>query len=102
MDESINLGTCCSCGGTDGVRNIMTLHKKAPEPGKGWGCVVCSLPSDGAVAVLCDECLETEQPIRFAVKGYPASGERVPIEELSGVHEHNKTKHETYEAAVPC
>ena len=44
-----NLGSCCVCG-VEGsrVRNIMMLHKRSLEPGKGWGCVQCGLPMDGA------------------------------------------------------
>ncbi len=27
-------------------------------PGTGWGCLVCDLPLDGAIAVACDACCE--------------------------------------------
>jgi hypothetical protein len=88
--DQLDLGTCCACGGTQGVRNVIMLDKKAPIPGRGWGCVVCKLPLDGAIAVLCDDCLDSKAEIRFACRGYPATDGRVPIGELSGLHEHNE------------
>ena len=58
------LGRCCACleEGTEGnpVRNLMMLDRLAPTPGTGWGCFVCGLPLDGAVAVLCERCVEAE------------------------------------------
>jgi hypothetical protein len=53
-----DLGPCCGCEVTTlGACNIVMLDKKAPVAGAGWGCLVCELPHDGAVAVLCDACL---------------------------------------------
>ena len=52
-----DLGECCVCrqaGHT--VRNIVMLGFKAPVPGTGWGCAVCGLPANGALAVVCDRC----------------------------------------------
>lgn len=90
---SENLGPCCACEGTDGVRNIYMLHQKSPTPGKGWGCVVCGLPSDGAVAVVCDGCHDHRVPRRFACAGWPAQAGRVPIESLTGAHDHDLSLH---------
>lgn len=56
--ENPSLGPCCVCGGTEKVRTILALHKKCPTGRGGWGCLVCGLPSDGAVAVVCDACCE--------------------------------------------
>lgn len=81
-DEKINLGTCCACGGSENVRNIICLDRKSPTLGKGWGCFICGLPGDGAGAVLCDDCLEQGAAIRFVCIGYPASDGRMPIEQL--------------------
>lgn len=93
-DEDEDLGSCCACGETGpAVRNIIMLHKRSPAPGKGWGCCLCSLPADGAVAVKCDACLEAEAPLKFACAGYPAKDGRVPIDQLEGVHEHDMSKH---------
>jgi hypothetical protein len=74
------LGPCCTCGTTEGVTNIATLDRRGPIPGRGWGCVVCGLPPDGAVAVLCNNCFGL--PTRFACRGYPASDGRIAIANL--------------------
>lgn len=94
----INLGPCCACedaGPT--VRNVIALTKKAPVAGRGWGCLICSLPADGAFAVVCDACFETRRELKYACCGYATSGERIPIGELTGVHEHNVALHLAYE-----
>lgn len=56
-----DLGSCCICAGKQSVRTVLQLGFRAPVPGTGWGCVVCRLPGDGAVAVLCDECCKKHQ-----------------------------------------
>jgi len=86
-----NLGPCCVCETTKKVRNIMMLHFKATVPGTGWGCVVCGLPDDGASAVVCDSCFE--EPLKYACKGYIASKERIPIEELTEKFDHDYRYH---------
>lgn len=54
----IDLGPCCACGriGHSPVRNILLLDVQGLEPGRGWGCSVCNLPADGAIAIVCDDC----------------------------------------------
>jgi hypothetical protein len=95
-----NLGTCCVCGQNGvTVRNIYSLHQKCPTPGKGWGCVVCGLPSDGAIAVVCDECHKRGAQLKFACAGYPGIDGRVPVESLEGYHDHDLTKHAPSEHA---
>jgi hypothetical protein len=94
-DEDVeDLGPCCACSGS-GARNLMMLPWKAPMPGRGWGCVVCGLALDGALAVLCDPCVEIDAEILYACAGYPASDGRIPIGALEreGRHEHDETKH---------
>lgn len=81
LEQETDLGPCCNCGTRRGVVNIMMLDRRAPVAGCGWGCVVCGLPSDGAVAVLCDDCVDQE--VRFVCEGYPSSGKRVPFNNLS-------------------
>jgi len=51
MDD-IDLGPCCACEGFESVRNVLMLHVKMTVPGQGWGCLVCGLSFDGALAVL--------------------------------------------------
>lgn len=89
-----DLGPCCCCGESGPtVRNIIMLDKKAQIPGRGWGCVQCDLPGDGACVVICDRCHEEKRPYRFACRGYPAKDGRIPIEQLQGQHEHDMSKH---------
>lgn len=71
-------GPCCACERTgEPLRNLLMLPYKAPVAGTGWGCVVCHLPADGAVAAICDACLEVGAPVVAVCDGYPASGGRV-------------------------
>lgn len=93
-----SLGPCCICEKTKGVRNILQIHRKGPTPGKGWGCVVCGLPFDGAVAVLCDHCYELmrdgKAALKFICTGYPKTDGRTPFEaEGFTPHDHDMTKH---------
>lgn len=85
MDE-LSLGTCCNCGTENDVNNLMALKFLAPVPGTGWGCVLCNMPANGAVAVLCDHCLELlpdgKHGILSVCVGYPGENKRLPIEQL--------------------
>lgn len=94
-DGSPNLGRCCACGkeGPD-VRNIIALPLRAPVPGTGWGCFVCGLPSNGAVAVLCDDCLDLAEDVRYACVGYAGQNRRLPLRLLAGPFEHIRSRHE--------
>lgn len=88
--DTPDLGPCCICGERSAaVRNILMLPHPGPTPGRGWGCVQCGLPSNGATAVLCDPCLDLyqsgKQKLAYICTGYPADAEagRTPIEEMS-------------------
>lgn len=98
-EPAIDLGPCCTCGGRVDVVNVLMLSHAAPTPGTGWGCVVCGLPANGALAVLCDGCLGTQRKPREICVGYPSAGERMPIEEAKQAprFEHDLTKHVAYE-----
>jgi len=80
-----DLGACCICETHYGVTNILMIARRSPIPGRGWGCVVCDLPQDGAVAVLCDGCRELVEagsnPI-FVCRGWPATDGRVRYSDL--------------------
>ena len=92
-----DLGPCCRCETTQGVRNILMLEHKSPIAGRGWGCLGCHLPQDGAVAVLCDGCMRLHHegagsPL-FACRGFPGTDGRCPIEALTGLHQHDMRYH---------
>lgn len=94
--EPPSLGPCCACEKLDQtVRNIIMLDLKGPSPGKGWGCVQCGLPPDGASYVVCDDCLEKQIKPKFVILGNPGDGKRISYEQLQGAaaHEHDMTKH---------
>lgn len=93
-----DLGPCCACGKPGPtVSTFITLPKKAPVPGTGWGCTRCSLPADGAVAVICGACLEAGAEVTEACHGYPGEGRRMAVTGLiAGTFGHNITKHPEY------
>lgn len=82
---------------SDSVRNAITLNKKSPETKGGWGCFVCDLQPFGAVAVLCDDCLDKffdqKIEIKFACLGYPGENRRIEIEKLTEDFDHDLSKH---------
>ncbi len=80
MNDDLDLGTCCSCSDSQDVRNLMMLNYKTSVPGTGWGCVVCHQPQDGMSAVLCGRCIETKQPIKFVIDGFPRDKKRLPFD----------------------
>lgn len=98
-DEGLRLGCCCMCGKDDKtVRNMVMLDRRCAVPGHGWGCVVCGLLSDGAVAVLCDACgarwQQDNKLLKVACRGYPATEGRIAIAELpAGEFKHDEAKH---------
>ncbi len=91
IDQSVRLGPCCACEQTAGVRHITCLQLKGTVPGHGWGCPICDLPLDGALAVVCDNCVT--KPLRFACRGYPAFDGRIAISELREPYGHDESKH---------
>jgi hypothetical protein len=100
-DGGPKLGPCCGCGTTLGVTHVMMLPRRAPVPGTGWGCVVCGLPSDGAIAVMCDTCVG-EEPLAVCF-GFAREGVRVPIGVLPpGVFDHDEAAHQRDGAQHGC
>lgn len=94
------LGRCCQCEKeSDEVVNIVCVPRRSVEPGNGcWGCVVCGLRPEGAVAVLCDGCLEKlgetgEIMPKFVCLGSPWRNRRMLTESLKQVFEHDMSKH---------
>lgn len=81
---SFNFHTCCACGQSGpSVRNIVMVDRLAPTPGRGWGCLTCGLPLNGALAVVCDVCLESGAAPKFVCTGWPTQPERTPLAELA-------------------
>lgn len=98
-EPTIDLGPCCACGGTEAVVNILMLSHEAPQHATGWGCAICGLPANGALAVLCEGCLTAKnKPTQICV-GYPGDGVRIPLEQAKQAprFEHNMAKHVAYE-----
>jgi len=94
MSDREDLGPCCACEKRGkSVRNVLMLNAKSPIRKRGWGCAVCHLPPDGALAVVCDACLTAKRELRFACRGYPGTDGRVHIKDLKGSHEHDMSKH---------
>jgi hypothetical protein len=93
----VDLGPCCACRGASGksTRNLIMLEQLSPLTGHGWGCVYpgCELPPNGALAVICDECLKLDRPLVDACRGYPAEEGRVPIDALEGEWRHAEVPH---------
>lgn len=101
----IPLGPCCVCERRGGVRNVLQLEFKSPSPGKGWGCLQCGLPADGAIAVVCDQCLgrmastpngdDRRLALKFVCAGFPGIDGRVPFETVKNgpKHTHDLAKH---------
>lgn len=79
--ELFEPGPCCVCGEIGRHRNVVSLDIKAPNPEKGWGCFVCGIDG-GAVAVVCDTCIESETVnITQVCLGYPSEAGRMLIDE---------------------
>lgn len=63
-------GPCCCCEGE--IRHnpgLMMLEFKGPPGWTGWGCMVCGLPSRGAIAVLCPACVLAQRLPQFIAAG---------------------------------
>jgi hypothetical protein len=91
---------CCICGDIKMTsRNIAMLDFKRPHGASvsGWGCVVCNLPMEGALAVVCDDCQAADRTlddIRFILAGALDDPGRIPIEGLVRIpHAHDLTRH---------
>lgn len=100
MHDGINLGPCCCCGAQGFAPvNVILLNKLSPILGRGWGCLQCGVPSNGASAVVCDSCMREHdgQPVdtwlKWACRGYPAIDGRIPFPELEGEFDHDMQFH---------
>lgn len=93
-DDGIISGACCNCLRVARLPIIVMLPRLSPTPGHGWGCVVCGLPCDGAVAVLCDNCEGAAGMPRFVCTGYATEPGRTPFDSLPPeIFEHDDAAH---------
>lgn len=96
-----NMGPCCACLQPGTQANVLALPYRAPVPGTGWGCVVCELPADGAIAVLCDSCIEKGADPVCIVHGFVMDGGRVGVDDVEKIpHEHDQEVHKRDEARI--
>jgi len=100
-----DFGTCCVCGCEPNperpVHNFICLDFKAPNPGHGWGCAVCGLPPNGAVAVICDRCLEEQNfAFKWICGEFGKDETRLPYPENPEEFKHDETKHKEFEMAT--
>lgn len=94
LHNTPDLGPCCACEAPGPHSNILALNRTAPQPGTGWGCFVCGRPQDGAVAVLCDGCINFKRDIRFVVDGNPVDQKRVAVADYDcQPFDHDHAKH---------
>ena len=87
---------CCSCAELKKtVRNFLCVPALGPSPGKGWGCVVCDIPANGAVAILCDDCIaQGDPPIQFIIEGSAFEGKLIPwLPDQAIPFDHDLSKH---------
>ncbi len=100
-DLHMALGSCCACGQVKpGMRTIVMLDRRAPVSGFGWGCAVCGLAPDGAVAVVCDGCYDAQAPLRAVCARGPGEDLRVLLADLPDTRfQHDLTKHPEIAAA---
>ena len=97
MDEYY--GSCCVCEKPDTELNVFQMDYKNPVPSESaWGCFTCNLPMEGAVAVVCDECVEAFpdeeiwDKILFLMDG---ATRRIPVPDVKDriSHEHDLSEH---------
>jgi hypothetical protein len=95
-------GPCCAClKQKPTTRNLLMLPHRASVPGAGWGCIVCNLPPDGAVAIVCDDCLQAGSDLQNVIFGYPMEKQRVGYEAVSHTKfKHTQELHEREEARI--
>lgn len=93
-DETGIAGPCCACGAVGRPLNcFVQINKKMPEPGTGWGCFICGLPMDGALAAICSECANALRAPTHIVVGFVHEGRRVPISDLNEEFHHIEAHH---------
>ena len=80
-----DLGSCCVCRKTKDVFNLVSLPYRTFVPGTGWGNLLYNLPPDGALAVVCNNCIKDFdiENLQDVVYGYPSEKRRKPFLEVT-------------------
>lgn len=93
-----DLGPCCICESTKDVDNLLQLDFKVKSE-SCWGCWQCGLPVEGAVAAVCDACMEKykddvdiETKLKFLMDTAERRIPMPPVEERVP-HVHDLSKH---------
>ena len=95
MNSPKNYGACCICEAeTADVQNIIMLDYKTRSESV-WGCYVCWLPFEGAVACVCDTCIEKYDNVEAEIKFLMDSHRRIPVPPVEErvLHQHNLSLH---------
>lgn len=87
-------GPCCATE-SDGADNLVFLPLELPEEfhGYGWGCDVCKLPSNGAMAVITDDAKRENLHIKQVIAGLHSGHKRMDIRSCTKAFEHDQEAH---------
>lgn len=92
-------GTCCVCESEMETCGIIQLGYKV-ESESGWGCYQCGLPMEGAIAIVCGDCVDKhaetiEDQIKYLMDGKKGRFPVPPVEKRV-THEHDLSLHPEY------
>ena len=90
-------GCCCICESTLNVNNLIQLDYKV-ESESGWGCGQCGLEAKGAMAIVCDVCIEKhghEPDLEDRIKLLMSGIKRIPVPPVADrvPHGHDLSRH---------
>ena len=90
-------GCCCICESTQNVNNLIQLDYKV-ESESGWGCMRCGLKAEGAMAIICDDCVEKhghEPDLEAKIKLLMDGTKRIPVPPVKDrvPHGHDLSRH---------
>lgn len=97
-------GCCCACGRiVSDLQNLLMMPFRAPEGFPGWGCVTCGLPSAGAIAVVCNACVDRgAEPQMIAGGRYALEGKRIKLQGFARIpHDHDLKRHPELQRGGP-
>ena len=99
MDTFEDYGTCCVCESEMEICFIIQLDYKV-ESESGWGCVKCGLSPQGAIALVCSDCVDKfgegiEDQIKHLMDGKKGRLPVPPVEKRIP-HGHDLSLHPKY------